>query len=177
MFPALGPRSFPAIAAGGMENQPWLAGCLNGGSDNRPPFPARDASEIVPPDHRRRWAPGRTHDCFASSELPKMARSSRPQPLCLPAFPCPPSAPLRRGRGSERRPRSLGPLRLADHAAHLGDPAGADLLLALSHRTTRQSVTTWRKTPRAENGTPSSSFPSNRRSFQQRPCSRFSMKL
>jgi hypothetical protein len=33
------------------------------------------ASEIVPPFHRRRAAPGRTHDCYASSEFPKTRTS------------------------------------------------------------------------------------------------------
>jgi len=33
------------------------------------------ASEIVPPFHRRRAAPVRTHDCYASSEFPKTRTS------------------------------------------------------------------------------------------------------
>jgi hypothetical protein len=51
------------------------------------------------------------------------------------------------------------------------------LLRFRSHGFTRQSVTTCAKTPRVVNGTPSSSFRSRRRSFQQRPCSRVSTKL
>jgi hypothetical protein len=49
--------------------------------------------------------------------------------------------------------------------------------LALAFHATRQSVTTCRKTLRAENVTPSSSRPSSLRSFQQRPFSSFWMWL
>ena len=68
-----------------------------------------------------------------------------------------------------------GQTRASERAAHPRDVPGANL--ALSSQPTRQSDTTCRKTLRAENGTPSSSRPSSLRSFQQRPCGRFSMTL
>ena len=59
-----------------------------------------------------------------------------------------------------------------ERATHPGDMARADLS-SIFHAT-RQSLSTWRKTPRVVTGMPSSSRQSTRRSFQQRlPLSRF----
>lgn len=74
---------------------------------------------------------------------------ARRDPACsfdLSAPACRLLAPL----GSRRRLERW--LDLDERATRHGDPAGTDLLLALPHRTTRQSVTTCKKMDRTSSG-------------------------
>ena len=111
----------------------------------------------------RRMAPGR----LVLLHPPPRARPGRPFLRLTLAELC-----NRATRRSFRPGSTFGFLPATERATHPGYMARADLS-SIFHAT-RQSLSTWRKTPRVLTGTPSSSRRSRRRCFQQRlPLSRF----